>query len=78
MPGLENTVDVNKSKAAREMRYLVVKNAPKNHKPHKPFRVGELCYKRHFDRKRTVRIESLCVIIKIRRSRESYYIMDLE
>ena len=53
MPLWDDTVDVNKGKAAREMKDLVVKNATKNHKPLKPLSVGDLCYRRYFDRKRT-------------------------
>ena len=75
---LDNTVDVNKGKAARKMKDLMVKNATKNHKPLKPLSVGDLCYRRHFYRKRTVRIESLCEVIEICRSRKSYYIKYLE
>ena len=78
LPSLEYTVDVNKGKAAREIKDLLVKNTTKNHKPLKPLSIGDLCYRRHFDRKKTPRIEILCKIIEVRKSRESYYIRDLE
>ena len=78
MVTLDDTMDLNKGKAAREMKDLLVKNSTKNHKPLKPLSVGDLCYRRHFDGKRTVRVESLCEVIKIHRSGKSYYIKDLE
>ena len=56
---------------------MVVKNATKTHKPLKPLNIGDLCYKRHFDGKKTLRIESLCEVIKVRKNGESYYIKDL-
>ena len=71
-------MDVNKGKAAREMKDLLVKNSTKNHKPLKPLSVGDLCYRRHFDGKKTLRIESLCKVIEVCKSGKSYYIRDLE
>ena len=56
---LDNTMDVNKGKAAREMKDLLVKNSTKNHKPLKPLSVGDLCCRRHFDGKKILIIESL-------------------
>ena len=78
LPSLDDTIDVNKGKLARELKDIVIKNATKNHKPLKPLNVGDLCYRRHFDRKKTLRIESLCEVIEVRKSGESYYIKDLE
>ena len=75
---LDNTVDIKKGKAAREMKDLVVENSTKNHKPLKPISVGNLCYRRHFDGKKILRIESLCKVIEVCKSIESYYIRDLE
>ena len=60
------------------MRDLVVKNVTKSHKLLKPLSVGDLCYRRHFYGKKTLRIESLCKVIEVRISRESYYIRYLE
>ena len=57
---------------------LVVKNTNKNHKPLKPLSVGDLCYRRHFDWKKTLRIESLCEDLEVCKSGESYYIRDLD
>ena len=56
---------------------MVVKNATQTHKPIKPLQVGDLCYRRHFDGKKTLRIESLCEVIEVCKSGESYYIKDL-
>ena len=36
LPMLNDTVDINKGKAAREMKDMVVKNSTKTHKPLKP------------------------------------------
>ena len=36
LPCLDDTVDVDKGKAARELKDMVVKNATKTHKPLKP------------------------------------------
>ena len=78
LPTLDDTVDINKGKAAREIKDLLVKNSTQNHKPLKPLNVGDLCYRLFFDRRKPVRIESLCKVNKVRESRESYYIMDIE
>ena len=55
----------------------MVKNATKTHKPLKPLNVGDLCYRRHFKRKKTLRIEDHCEVIEVRKNGESYYIQDL-
>ena len=77
LPCINDTVDVEKGKAKRELKDMVVKNATKTHKPLKPLNIGDLCYRRHFDGKKTLRIESLCEVIEVRKSGESYYIKDL-
>ena len=56
---------------------MVGKKATKTHKPLKPLNVGNLCYRRHFDGKKTLIIESLCEVIEVRKNGESYYIKDL-
>ena len=77
LPSLDDTVDVNKGKAARELKDMVVKNATKTHKPLKPLNMGDLCYRRQFNGKMTLRIENLCKVIEVRKNGESYYIQDL-
>ena len=52
LPSLDDTVDIDKGKAARELKDMVVKNATKIHKPLKLLNVGDLCYRRHFDGKK--------------------------
>ena len=74
---MDDTIDVNTGKAARELKDMVVKNTTKNHKPLKPLNVGDLCYRRHFNGKKTLRIDSLCKVIEIRNHGESYYIRDI-
>ena len=78
LQSLEYTVDIKKGKAAREIKDLLVKNKTTNHKPLKPLSVGDLCYRRHFDGKKTLIIESLCEVIEVCKSGESYYMWDLE
>ena len=70
-------MDIDKGKAARELKDMVVKNVTKTHKPLKPLNMGDLCYRRHFDRKKTLRIENLSEIKEVRKNGESYYIQDL-
>ena len=77
LPSIDDTVDLEKGKAKRELKDMVVKNATKTHKPLKPLNIGDLCYRRHFNSKKTLRIESLCEVIEVRKSGESYYIKDL-
>ena len=68
---------MDKGKAHRELTDLVVKNATRTHKPVRQLQLGDLCYRRHFDGKKTLRIDSLCEVIKVRNHRESYYIRDI-
>lgn len=77
LPSLDDTVDVDKCKEARKQKDMVVKNTTKTHKPLKPLKLGDLCYKRDFDGKKTLRIESLCEVIEVHTNGESYYIWDL-
>ena len=76
LPSIDDTVDVEKGKAKRELKDMVVKNATKTHKPVRPLQLGDLCYHRHFHGKKTLRIKSLCEVIEVRKSGESYYIRD--
>ena len=77
LPSLDDTVDVNKGKAVRELKDMVVQNATKTQEPLRPLNLGDLCYRRHFDGKKTLRIESLREVIEVRKNSESYYIRDL-
>ena len=77
LPSIDDTVDVEKGKAKRELKDMVVKNATKTHTPVRPLQLEDLCYCKHFDGKKTLRIESLCEVIEVRKSGESYYIRDL-
>ena len=71
LPIINDTVDVEKGKAKRELKDMVVKNATKTHKLIKTLQVGDLCYRRHFNGKKTLRIESLCEVIEVHKSGES-------
>ena len=77
LPTLDDTVDVDKGKAHRELTDMVVKNATRTHKPVCQLQLGDLCYRQHFDGKKTLRINSLCEIIEVRNHGESYYIRDI-
>jgi len=77
LPTLDDTLDVDKGKAHRELTDLVVKNATRTHKPAQQLQLGDLCYRRHFDSKKTLRIDSLCEVIEVRNHGESCYIRDI-
>ena len=64
-PTLEDTIDVDKGKAHRELTDMVVKNATRTHKPVHQLQLGDLVYRRHFDGKKTLRIDSLCKIVEV-------------
>ena len=68
---------MDKGKAHRELTDMVTKNSTRTHKPVRAFQLGDLVYRRHFDGKKTLRIDSLCKIIEVRNHGESYYIKDL-
>ena len=70
-------MNVDKGKAHRELTDMVTKNSTRTHKPVRQLQLGDLVYRRHFDGKKTLRIDSLCEIIEVRNHRESYYIRDL-
>ena len=48
------------------------------HKLLKALEKGDLCYRREFDRKKMVKINDLCEVIKVRKRGASYFIKDLE
>ena len=77
LPTIDETVDVDKGKAHRELTDLVTKNSTRNHKPVRALHLGDLAYRRHFNGKKVLRIDSLCKIIEVRNNGESYYIKDL-
>ena len=74
---IDDTIDVEKGKAKRELKDMVVKSATKTHKPARQLKLGDLCYHRHFDGKKTLIIDNLYEIIEVRKSGESFYIRDL-
>ena len=78
LPTIDETVNVEKGKAHRELTDMVTKNSTRNHSPVRPLEVGDLVYRRHFDGKKTLEIENLCEVIEVRNHGESYYIKDLE
>ena len=77
LPTIDETVDVDKGKAHRELTDMVTKNSTRNHSPVRALEVGDLVYRRHFDGKKTLEIENLCEVIEVRNHGESYYIKDL-
>ena len=70
-------MDVEKGKAARELTDMITRNKSQTHKPLKALEVGDLCFRREFDGKKLVKIDSVCEVIEERRRNESYYICDL-
>ena len=77
LPTIDETVDVDKGKAHRELTDMVTKNSTRTHKPVRALQLGDLVYHHHFDGKKTLVIDSLCEIIEVRNHGESYYIKDL-
>merc|ERR1711873_90380 len=78
LPTLDNSVDVNKGKALRELTDIITRNTSQTHKPLKALEKGDLCYRRKFDGKKLVKINYLYEVIKVRKRGESYYIQDLQ
>ena len=68
---------MEKGKAHRELTDMVTKNSTRTHMPVRAFQLGDLVYRRYFDGKKKLRIDSLCEIIEVRNHGESYYIKDL-
>ena len=71
-------MDIEKGKAARELTDMITRNKSQTHKPLKALEVGDLCFRREFDGKKLVKIDSLCEVIEVRKRNESYYIRDLQ
>merc|ERR1712112_169683 len=78
LPTIDDSVNVGKGKAHRELTDMVTKNATRTHSPSRPLEVGDLVYRRHFDGMKTLEIENICEVIEARNHGESYYIKDLE
>ena len=70
-------MDVEKGKAAQELTDMITRNKSHTHKPLKALEVGDLCFRREFDGKKLVKIDSLCEVIEVRKRNESYYIHDI-
>ena len=49
LPILDEKVNAEDGKATRELRDLLVKNATQTQSPLHPLKVGDLCYRRRFD-----------------------------
>merc|ERR1712082_327022 len=77
LPTLDTSVDIEKGKAAQELTDMITRNKSQTHKPLKALEVGDLCFRREFDGKKLVKIDSLCEVIEVRKRNESYYICDL-
>ena len=56
---------------------MITRNKSQTHKPLKALEVGDLCFRREFEGKKLVKIDSLCEVIEVRKRNESYYIRDL-
>ena len=60
LPTLDDTLDINKGKALREITDMITKNASHTHKPLKALKKGDLCYRREFDGKKLAK-SMICV-----------------
>ena len=78
LPTLDDTVDVEAGKAARERRDLVTKCEKQSTNPLPPLKKGDMCYRIKLDGKRETLIHNPCEVVQIRNHGESYYIRDLE
>ena len=67
LPTLDDSVDVSKGKASRELTDMITRNTSQTHKPLKALEKGDLCYRREFDGKKLVKIDDLCEVIQVRK-----------
>ena len=67
----DDSVEINKGKALRELTDMITRNASQTHKPLKALEKGHLCYRRELDGKKLVKIDDLCEVIKVRKGGES-------
>ena len=77
LPTLDNTVDIEAGKAARERTDLIVKDKTRNHSPVPPLELGDLCYRVKLIGKTRTIIENPCQVVEVRKHGESYFIKDL-
>ena len=72
LPALDNSVDVSKGKASRELTDIITRNTSQSQKPLKALEKGDLCYRREFDGNKLVKIDNLCEVIEVRKRNESH------
>ena len=77
LPTINDEVDIEAAKAARQKTDLVVKNKKQTSKPLPPLALGDLCYRIKLEGKKETLVDNPCEIIQTRRNGESYYIRDL-
>ena len=78
LPTLDDSVDVEEGKAARERKDLIIKNKKQTHSLLPPLNKGDMCYHIKLDGKKETLIHNPCEVVQVRNHRESYYIQDLE
>ena len=78
LPSINDEVDINAAKAARQHTDMLVKNKKQTGKPLPMLSLGDLCYRIKLDgNKRETLVSNPCEVIQIRRHGESYNIKDL-
>ena len=77
LPSINDEVDINAAKAARQHTDLLVKNKKQTGKPLPSLSLRDLCYRIKLDGKKETLVSNPCEVIQIRRHGESYYIKDL-
>ena len=60
LPTLDNSMEVEKGKASRELTDMITINSSQTHKPLKALEKGDLCYRREFNGKKHVKNDDLC------------------
>ena len=78
LPSLDNSVDVEARKEAREKTDDQVKEKKRTHKALPKLEIGDLVYRITTDGKAMALIEDPCVVTNIRDHGESYYLQDLK
>ena len=71
LPTLDDSVDVNKGKASRELADMITRNTSQTHIPQKALEKGDLCYRREFYGKKLIKVDDLCEVIEVIKRGES-------
>ena len=78
LPSLDDSINIEEGKAAREKTDLIVKSKHQVSTPQLPLEVGSLCYRIQLDGKKQTLVDRPCEVVSIRKHGESYYIRDIQ